>query len=45
MVGFVAVFVDITRKGALPEAASVHTTDMTAMGEIQRGHEMGNIQL
>ena len=35
-VGFAAVFTDITRRGALPEEASIHTVEM-------RRHEMGNI--
>ena len=47
-VGFAAVFTDITRRGAQPEEASIHTTEMTAikiaMREIrERGDEMGNI--
>ena len=48
-VGFAAVFEDFTRKEALPQDASIHTDEMTAikigMREIQkkRRHEMGNI--
>ena len=33
-VGFAAVFVDITRRRALPEEASIHTEEITAMREI-----------
>ena len=36
---FAAVFVDIIRRGALPEVASIHTAEMTE----KKGHEMGNI--
>ena len=48
-VDFTAVFADITRRGALPEEASIHTAEMTtiifAMREIQkkREHEMSNL--
>ena len=35
-VGFAAVLVDITRRGALPEEAFIHTAEMTAMREIQK---------
>ena len=41
---------DITKRGALPEEASIHTTEMTAIKITMRGiekkrrHEMGNIQ-
>ena len=35
-VGFAAVFMDITRIGALPEEASIHTAEITAMREIQK---------
>ena len=31
MVGFAAIFTNITRRGALPKEASVHTTEMTAI--------------
>ena len=30
-VGFAAVFTDTTRRGALPEEASIHTAEMTAI--------------
>ena len=30
-VRFAAVFTDITRRGALPEEASIHTAEMTAI--------------
>ena len=48
-IGFSAVFADITRSETLPEEASIHKAEMTAikigMREIQkkRRHEMGNI--
>ena len=48
-VGCAAILTDITRKGSLPEEASIHTTEMTilkiAVREIkkERKHEMGNI--
>ena len=29
--GFAVVFTDITRKGAIPEEASIHTAEMTAI--------------
>ena len=35
-VGFAAVFVDITRRGALPVETSILTAEMTAMREIQK---------
>ena len=35
-VGFAAVYADITRRGALPEEASIHTAEMTAMRMIQK---------
>ena len=31
MVGFAEVFMSITRTGALPEEASIHTAEMTAI--------------
>ena len=34
-VGYVTVFTDATRRGALPEEASIHTAEMTAMKEIK----------
>ena len=40
-VGYAAVFTDSTKRGALPEEATIHTAEMTAMKE--RGHKMGNI--
>ena len=30
-VGFAAVFADITRRGAIPEEAPIHTAEMTAI--------------
>ena len=33
-VGYAAVFTDITRRGSLPEEASIHIAEMTAMKEI-----------
>ena len=39
---------DTTRRGALPEEASIHTTEMTAINERdkkKRGHKMGNIYI
>ena len=43
-VGFAAVFADITRRGALPGEASIHTAEMTAikiaMREIQKREDM-----
>ena len=30
-VSFAAIFVDITRRGALPEDAFIHTAEMTAI--------------
>ena len=39
-VGFAAVFTDITRRGTLPEEASIHTAEMTAMKEIRVRDEM-----
>ena len=43
-VGFAAVYANITRRGALPEEASIHTAEMTATRHTkERGHEMGNI--
>ena len=46
--GFVAVFADITRRGALPEEASFHSAKMTVIkiairDTKKRGHEMDNI--
>ena len=35
-IGFVAVFIDITRRRALTEEATIHTAEMTAMREIQK---------
>ena len=39
-VGFAAVFADLTRRGTLPEGASIHTVEMTAikttLKEIQK---------
>ena len=34
-IGYAAVFTDSTRRGALPEEASIHTAEMTAMKEIK----------
>ena len=34
-VGYAAVFMDTTRRGALPEEASIHTAEMIAMKEIK----------
>ena len=44
-VGYAAVFIDTTRRGAIPEEASIHTAEMKAMKEIKRkrGHRMDNI--
>ena len=39
-VSFVAVFTDITSRGALPEEASIHTVEMAAMIEIQMREDM-----
>ena len=43
-VGFAAVFTDITKRGTLPEEASIHTAEMTAietaMKEIRVRNEM-----
>ena len=33
-VGFAEVFVDITRRGALPDEAFIYTAEITAMKEI-----------
>ena len=45
-VGYAAVFTDTTRGGALPEEASIHTAEMTAMKEIKerRGGQQKEIQ-
>ena len=45
---FAAEFADITIRGALPEEASIHITEMTAIkiamrDTKKRGHEMDNI--
>ena len=45
-VGSPAVFTDITWRGALPEEASIHIAEMTAIKtemKEKRGHKMGNI--
>ena len=34
------VFVNMTRRGALPEEASIHTAEMTSMRELQKREEM-----
>ena len=34
-VGYAAVFTDSTRRGVLPEEASIHTAEMTSMKEIK----------
>ena len=34
-VGYAAIFTDSTRRGALPEEASIHTAEMTEMKEIK----------
>ena len=39
-VNFAAVFTDIIRRGALPEEASIHTAEMTAMIEKQKIEHM-----
>ena len=36
---FAAVFVDIIKRGEIPEKASIHTAEMTAMREIQKGKD------
>ena len=42
--GYAAAFTDTTRRGALPEEASIHTAEMTPMKEIkEKGQKMGNI--
>ena len=42
-VGYAAVFTDTTRRGALPEEASIHTAEMTAMKDKkERVHKMGH---
>ena len=38
-VSFVAVFTDITRKGALSEEASIHPAIKTALREIQKSED------
>ena len=40
IVGFAVVFVDVTRRGELPEEASIHTAQMTAMREIKKKEDM-----
>ena len=42
-VGFAAVFADITRRGALPEEASIYTAEMTLMKEIQKREDKGMV--
>ena len=47
-VGFAAVFMNIIKRGALPEEAFIHTTEITAIKtgrrvREKREHEMGNI--
>ena len=37
---FAAVFADISRRGPLPEEASIHTAEMTAMRDIQKRVDM-----
>ena len=39
-VGYVAVFTYSTRRGALPEEASIHTTEMTAINEIKKSKDI-----
>ena len=39
-VGYAAVFTDSTRRGALPEEASIHTAEMTAMKEIKEREDI-----
>ena len=39
-VGCAAVFTDITRRGTLPEEASIHTPEMTAMKEIKEREDI-----
>ena len=39
-VGYAAVFTDTTRKGTLPEEASIHTAEMTAMKEIKEREDI-----
>ena len=34
--GFAAVFTDTTRRGALPQEASIHTADMTAIKIVMK---------
>ena len=38
--GFAAVFADIPRRGVLPQEASIHTAEMTAIREIQKREDM-----
>ena len=38
-VGFAAVFTDITRRGSLPEEASIHTAEMTLA--VSYSHDFG----
>ena len=35
-VGYAAIITDTTRRGELPEEASIHTAEMTAMKEIKK---------
>ena len=39
-VGFAAVFMDIIRRGTLPEEASIHIAEITALREIQKREDM-----
>ena len=39
-VGYAAVFIDTTRRGALLEEASIHTAEMTAMKEIKEKEDI-----
>ena len=40
-VGYAAVFTDTTRRGTLPEEASIHTAEMTAMKEMKEREDIG----
>ena len=39
-VGFAAVFMNIIKREALPEEASIHTAEMTTIREIQKREDM-----
>ena len=39
-VDYAAVFADTTRRGVLPEEASIHTAEMTAMKDIKEREDI-----